>query len=299
MIITKLMGGLGNQLFQYAIARSLSIQKKTELKLDLTAYFDPHNFRTQRRYRLNFFNISESFANKKEIYYLKYGTKSELIGEFLEKINRFLPTFPLKASSYVKEKSFAYNSEIIDTNTEIYIEGYWQSEKYFKNHEFTIRNDLTLKPEFNVSNNLLANKMNSVNAVNLHVRRGDFISDPETRKFHGICSQDYYQKGINIILNSVNDPHFFVFSDEPEWAQKNLEIPIPVTFMTENGSEKDYEDLRLMSLCKHHIIANSSFSWWGAWLSNNPDKIVISPATWFNNPSVDTRDLIPDSWIKI
>jgi hypothetical protein len=136
-------------------------------------------------------------------------------------------------------------------------------------------------------------------AVSIHVRRGDYVSDAGTNRFHGTCSVDYYHDAVDRISGFAPASHFFVFSDGIDWAKENLRLRQPVTYVDFNDGEKNYEDLRLMSLCKHHIIANSSFSWWGAWLNPNPDKIVIAPKKWFNDPSINTDDLIPNSWLRL
>ena len=139
----------------------------------------------------------------------------------------------------------------------------------------------------------------SSDAVAIHVRRGDYISNQNTTEFHGICSLDYYHKAIDEIISKVNDPHFFVFSDDPEWTQENLKIDAPTTYVAHNSSDKNYEDLRLMSLCNHFIIANSSFSWWGAWLSRNESKIVIAPSRWFQDIKYNDSDRLPEEWKRI
>ncbi len=181
----------------------------------------------------------------------------------------------------------------------MYLQGYWQSEKYFKDIEKIIRDDFTFSEEPDYQNKQMADTIKCCEAVSLHVRRGDYVSNPVTTEYHGICSEDYYRRAVREVERYCKNPQFFVFSDDPSWAKENLETGYPTTIIDFNGSEKDYEDLRLMSLCQHHIIANSSFSWWGAWLSWNPQKIVIAPKKWFNRPEINTQDLIPESWIRI
>ena len=139
----------------------------------------------------------------------------------------------------------------------------------------------------------------AVNSVSIHVRRGDYLTNPVTFQTHGLCDIDYYKKAIDEILDLVDKPHFFIFSDDQSWAKSNIIFGAPTDYVMHNNSLKNYEDLRLMSYCRHHIIANSSFSWWGAWLGNNPEKIVIAPKKWFNDPKIDTTDLIPDTWLRL
>ena len=133
--------------------------------------------------------------------------------------------------------------------------------------------------------------------MSIHIRRGDYVSNKITNLTHGVCGIEYYINAINYISKHVEQPYFFVFSDEPEWARENLKITFPITYINHNTSQNDFEDMRLLSLCKQHIIANSSFSWWGAWLSRNDNKIVIAPKKWFNEYKADTKDLYPDDWI--
>ena len=181
----------------------------------------------------------------------------------------------------------------------VYLEGFWHSEKYFKDIENVIRQEFTIRDEPDALNKEMANKIMACEPVSIHIRRGDYVSDKKTNEFHGTCSLEYYNDAIGIITKEIKAPHFFVFSDDPVWVQDNLKLKFSTTYLVYNGAEKAYEDLRLMSLCKHHIIANSSFSWWGAWLSGNPYKIVIAPKKWFNDETIDTSDLIPDEWFRI
>jgi hypothetical protein len=136
-------------------------------------------------------------------------------------------------------------------------------------------------------------------AVSLHVRRGDYASNPVTNQYHGTCSLRYYLDAVSTLVSLGVQPRLFVFSDDIPWAQASLRFDFPVTFVGHNPASADHEALRLMSMCRHHIIANSSFSWWGAWLGSHPDKVVIAPRKWFNGATHDTRDLIPASWRQV
>ncbi len=142
----------------------------------------------------------------------------------------------------------------------------------------------------------MAAQIGKVNAVSLHVRRGDYLA----LAAHNVCTEDYYQAALQKVVDlSGETPQVFIFSDEPDWARSNLSLPCERTIVDFNGPETDYEDLRLMSLCKHNIIANSSFSWWGAWLNANPDKIVTAPETWFGNRKLNNPDILPQKWVPI
>jgi len=292
MILIQLNGGLGNQMFQYAIGRCLAHSLNTELKLD-TSQFQPDNL---RNYALSVFRIVENFATPIDLtrvrrplaWSIKYPV--DLLRSMIQ------PNAPIL---YIKESKFHFDPEILALPDNLYLEGYWQSEKYFKVIEKIIRNDFTFSVEPDYLNKQMADQIRICESVSIHVRRGDFVTNPTTNAYHGTCSVDYYKKAIQIIKNRVHQPQFFIFTDDPIWVREHLDTGYPTVFVDFNGPEKDYEDLRLMSLCQHHIIANSSFSWWGAWLCQNTEKIVIAPIKWFNKPDINTQDLIPDTWIRL
>ena len=137
------------------------------------------------------------------------------------------------------------------------------------------------------------------NAVSLHVRRGDYVSDPATNRFHGTCSPDYYRQAVDYVIGRAGVPHLFVFSDDQEWTRANLQFAVPRRSSSANPPDCGYRDMQLMARCRHHIIANSSFSWWGAWLNPSPEKIVVAPKQWFSSPRNDTRDLVPPNWVRM
>jgi len=203
---------------------------------------------------------------------------------------------PFRKNSYILEKGFAFDPEVLKSPDDVYLEGYWQSEKYFASTEGLLRREFTIRQSLSGRNQEMAARIAGCNTVSLHVRRGDYVSNPNASRVHGLCGADYYQAAVRRIAEIVPQPHLFVFSDDPEWAARNLHLDHPMTIVTGNDTQRDYEDLHLMSLCKHHIVANSSFSWWGAWLDTNPDKIVIVPARWFAREQHDTRDLFPPAW---
>lgn len=292
MIIVKLIGGLGNQMFLYAIARSLAYIKQTDFKMDITG-FESYSL---RKYELGNFNIVEHFANSKEIQ--KFKEKKPFLSAFFGKI--FVHSPNSKYHYYKEKKIFNYDPMVFELKGNIYLDGYWQTEKYFKNIENVIINEFTVKTEPDAKNKDLLYKIKSCNAaVAIHVRRRDFVTNPQTESFHGTCSLNYYRKCVDIIAKRIDNPYFFIFSDDPKWTKENLKIGFPSIFISHNGPNKGYEDLRLMSHCKHFIIANSSFSWWGAWLSRNSNKIVLTPKRWFRKEGINTTDLIPEGWIRI
>ncbi|ACL17490.1 glycosyl transferase family 11 [Methanosphaerula palustris E1-9c] len=295
MIIVRLKGGLGNQLSQYALGRKIAHLHNTELKLD-TTWFTTISSDTPRTYRLNNYNIIGTIASAKEIQLIERG-RAQGRGYLLSKISDLLT--PMYRRTYVRERMHTFDKAILTVPDNVYLDGYWQTEKYFKDIEEILRREVTLKDEPDSINLEMAERIQACHSVSLHVRRGDYVSNPTTQQFHGCCSIDYYNRAISLIEEKVDDPSFFIFSDDLPWAKENLDIPGEKTFVAHNGPEKEYCDLWLMSLCQHHIIANSSFSWWGAWLGQDAEKMVIAPRRWALSESFDTSDIIPDSWITI
>lgn len=290
MIITHIIGGLGNQLFQYAMARRIAYKNNITLKLDISDY----TTYKLREFKLNQFNIVAEPATQEEIQrFIK--NRNRVCLKLIRTYNSFLP---FTSRSYVEERFFYYDPETTKLSDDIYLEGHWPSEKYFLDIEHIIRQEFTLKSEMDTYHQDLKKQIETVESVSIHIRRGDYVSNPVTNKIHGTCPSDYYNNAIGIITDKIPNPHFFIFSDDPEWVHENFKIPYTTTIMRGND-QKDCEDLILMSSCKNHIIANSSFSWWGAWLNPRKDKMVISPAKWYQGADYDTRDLLPGSWITI
>ena len=288
MIISRLNGGLGNQMFQYAFARHLSIKNSTNLKYDFIYYAGD----SKRKYALGCFNIDIEKANRQEI--KKFlGTKKP----FISRIQRYLQIEINK--KVLREKKLNFDKSNLSFGGEAYLIGYWQSEKYFEDIENVICKEFQFKKKPAGKNKSMLKRIMSTNSISIHVRRSDYVIDRKTNEFHGVTKVQYYKKAIELVLNKKDKPTFFVFSDDIEWCVKNFDFIKGITFVDYNEQEKSYEDMRLMSSCKHNIIANSSFSWWGAWLNQNEDKIIIAPQKWFRSKNINTKDLIPKSWIMI
>ena len=200
--------------------------------------------------------------------------------------------------SYLRERSPAFDPNILSLSDGVYLDGFWQSEKYFLDIEAILRKEFSLREPPSFRSLGLAKQITPSNAVSIHIRRGDYLAQDKIA-FHGVCSLDYYLAAVTIISRRISSPHFFVFSDDHEWAEKNLKLSYPITFAHDSDNKKPYEDIWAMSLCSHHIIANSSFSWWGAWLSANPDKFVIAPKQWFRLQTMDAKDIVPERWLRI
>lgn len=292
MIITNIIGGLGNQMFQYAVARALSIKLGVSLKLDVD---DFHGYALHQGFELKrLFNSEIEVASNVDKHIVLGWRKSYLMRRLTKKrVFSFI-----KNKNYIVEPSFAYWSGVTQLNDNVYLDGYWQSYKYFNEFSDTIKADFTFQLPLTTQNKELSVQIAEVNAVSLHVRRGDYVSNTKANATHGVCSLDYYHDAIEHILNHVEEPVFFIFSDDIAWVKDNLAINARVVFIDHNTGKESFNDMRLMRLCQHHIIANSSFSWWGAWLGINDNKIVIAPKKWFAQTN-STNDLIPTNWLTL
>ncbi|MDC0255705.1 alpha-1,2-fucosyltransferase [Bacteriovoracales bacterium] len=289
MIIVRLYGGLGNQLFQYSFGYSLAKKLNQDFLIDI-GEFEVLSKNTKRRYGLKNYKISSKTLSSQNIKNYKIAKISPLYKVLRKSLNYL----PLGTLGYFREKASEYQPNIQGNRSSGYFDGYWQSFKYFND----FRKDLTkefVPKEFNQQNNQLKNEILKTNSVSLHIRRGDFVSDKETNKFHGLCSLDYYYRAIKDLESQDNNLFFYVFSDEPKWAKKSLKIDFPTQIVDINGERNPENDLHLMSHCKHHIIANSTFSWWGAWLAERKGKRVYAPKFWTSKKRA-TEDLILPLW---
>jgi hypothetical protein len=288
MIVVRLIGGLGNQMFQYALARHLAIKTNSVLKLDISDLMkkEKNLNHTHRDFELNNFKIKAEIANSNEI------------SEFKSKKIRFITKLILKLfpninflTSIIIEKKITYNKWILKYKGNKYLDGYWQSESYFKDIRSQLLEDFTLTNLENDNISDIVKEIKNNDSVSLHIRRGDYIS--KYSNYYYTQTPNYYYQAVAIIKEKNPNIKVFIFSDEIEWAKENIQLDVEVFFVKPN---KSYEDIYLMSLCKHNIIANSTFSWWGAWLNNNQNKICIAPKNWYKNPKMKT-DLIPKNWI--
>lgn len=288
MYIFQLMGGLGNQMFQYAAGKSLSDKTGIEFSID----FDCPYRHIKYRYNLDVFKLKVKSASAADIWKSKPKTK------VLKRL------FMMTGKDYncklvTEKKDFVFDPEFFGIEDGSYVRGFWQSEKYFKDIANTIREDFSFVSEPEGRNKEFADQIASSQSVSLHIRRGDYVKVAETNSLHGVCSISYYKQAINILSEKIQNPVFFIFSDDMDWVKENFSIQAEHYYVDENNAATNFEDLRLMSLCRHNIIANSSFSWWGAWLNASKSKIVVAPKQWMNDPSFETPDLIPASWIRL
>ena len=289
MILTQLTGGLGNQMFQYACGLAVSLK----LGVPLGFYFYSAKGNTKRNFELQAFNISQNYLLQDQKAFLNIQIAAQQCFHFLTKRQlSFLPRI-------FKEYGFTYTTEISSVKDNSLLIGYWQSEKYFTKIKSQIHNEFSLKEPLDSKNQKMLVLIQKTNSVGIHVRRGDYVSSKVAAEFHGALSLEYYQQALSQIESSVQKPTYFIFSDDLKWVQENLHFNGKKYFVDGNTGKDAYKDLHLLSNCKHNIIANSSFSWWGAWLNSDRKKIIIAPKQWTKNQSVSTIDLIPPSWIQI
>jgi hypothetical protein len=267
MVIVRILGGLGNQMFQYAYAKSLDV-KGINVKLDLS---EIKKYKLHGGYQLDKFNITVEHVKKLKLLFFK--------------LNPFY---------HFKEKNLMFDKNLLQFNSDKYVKGYFQSEKYFLNIRETLLENFTFNKKKTNSTNKYIDQIKKIeNSCSIHIRRGDYVTNLETNQIHGICSLKYYEKGIQLIMKKYKNVKFYIFSDDISWAKKNLKITDSV-FIDHKCTP--HEDLYLMSICKHNITANSSFSWWGAWLNKNKSKTVIAPTHWYKTKN---NEIVPKNWIKI
>ena len=287
------MGGLGNQLFQYALGRWLAKERSASLKLDLSWF----QMQTLRSYQLDTLKISAEIASPEDIEKLKRANWGGMKGRIYRAVQRRMPYYRQRV---VAEQVPFFDSHIVkNVSRNVYLMGYWQSERYFSSIASLLRGELKLKEPFSPDYQAWREKISKVKSVSLHVRRGDYVNNPHINQFHSICSIAYYAEAISYIRQRLPETTIFVFSDDIAWARQNLTSYFPIEFVELKNTNRDQEELSLMSLCNHHIIANSSYSWWGAWLGACSEKIVIAPEKWFNDEGQNTKDLIPVTWIRL
>ncbi len=258
----SIKAGLGNQLFQYTYGRSLELSGKRVV-------FD-----------ISFFHGNSAPGDTKRAFALdKFNIKTQA---------------PMETSTHMWCGIYKKIRRLFG----MHVDEYYQVETYANRIETHIQKEFTLKQPLSLEGKQILLNIQKSQSVSIHIRRGDYVTDPKTHAYHGVCSPEYYVNAIKHITEVVGEsPHFFIFTDDIIWAKKHLNLE-NVTFVSGNGLP-DYEELMLMSACKHNIIANSSFSWWGAWLNKNTKKIVIAPKEWFAHRQKNDTDIVPSSWIRI
>jgi len=287
MIVVKLQGGLGNQMFQYATGKAVAKRNQTSLQLDLDFLLDRSSDNGShfvfRNYDLDVFRLNASFATQGQEQ--KYKSQS-----VLDKI-----ASGFKNKKVYKELFFHYDENALDQKPDLYLDGYWQSPLYFESIEQELRKDFVFAHGIEETSNEVFREIESTDSICVNVRRGDFL----TNSFHGVCDMNYFKQAIEFIGDKLSNPHFFVFSDDLRWCEENFKLEFPMTLVGEEHNGFKYSNkLQLMSSCKHFIIPNSTFAWWAVWLCNRNDNIVIAPKKWFADETINTNDLIPQRWLR-
>ncbi len=278
MIIIQLKGGLGNQMFQYALYKSLKKRGK-EVKIDEVTGFENDKLRTPV---LSGWGAEYEKASKKEIVDI---TDSKM--DIFSRIRRKLTG---RKTHRIDEESGKFNPAILDMD-EAYLVGYWQSDKYFCDKEVIdeIKKTFEKRPHDLMTNAFSWSTLQQIEcceSVSLHVRRTDYI-DEEHNHIHNICTEKYYKNAIDKVRKEHPSAVFFIFTDDKEWCREHFKGPNFIVVELEEGKGTDIAEMTLMSRCKHHILANSSFSWWSAWLNDSPEKMVLVPEKWINNRDMD------------
>lgn len=295
MIRVALNGGLGNQLFQYAAAKTLAVKHGTSLEFDVIPLYSKLQLSALATYRkpeLDVFCIEAQtngmlFKNK----FLYPLSKTQFF------LNRFYNRWKF---NYYMEKDFAFDGSVMELPDNTYLDGHFQSERYFKPAEEIIRKECRFKRPLTGQNSEWEKLINNAVSVSVHIRRGDYVALQKNIQKHGTTSPEYYKKAVSYIAEKINQPVFFIFTDDVPWVREHFTLDFPFHIIGNNTTaDSSHLDMQLMSFCRHHIICNSTFSWWGAWLNNKSDKTVIAPEKWFADPSINSKDIYPPDWIKL
>jgi len=300
MICMRLMGGLGNQMFQYALGRRLAYERNTELLLDAT-YYDHVPTKVlhhvPRTYDLDVFNINARLLDPVQDSWLP--CYSDAVAHHVKHaLKRRLNLYEYFDGCRVLEASepSALEADVFSIGRTCYLIGYWQNEQYFKIIDDLIRREFAFKTPFHTAVTDIAHEMANAHSLCLNVRRGDFVTNP----FHGFSGVDYIYQALDRMRSLVDVDKIYVFSDEVNWCQENLRFDVAHEFVGHELAGRKFSSyLFLMTQCRHFIIPNSSFGWWAAWLARNPQKVVIAPSRWLNVPDVDMAGIIPQGWITI
>lgn len=318
MIIIRLTSGLGNQLFQYATARNIAYKHNTILKIDKISYYSD-DFRSCElfNYKINAYEIKTTdllklkplqgyfllfvkfFAGRIRAARLYLKFESKWLNYYAHYNTKFSQLNPLIKKRILIQRYYHYDDEILKTPDNIYLIGYFQSWKYFNDIRSILIKEL--QPKFPIigKNNEILTTIRDCNSVSIHIRRGDYFTNKENRELFEVYNLEYFQKAIQLIKTKINNIQLFLFSDDINWVKNNFKVDEEIYYIEKQDERQTIIDLYLMSNCKHNIISNSSFSWWGAWLNNNPEKIVIAPKKWLNSDDYNIKDLLPPNWIRI
>ena len=289
-VVVRLFGGLGNQMFQYATAKAVALRSGAELLLDLSWF----STASDRQYALGPLQVSARTLAEIP----PEGATGRLLRKALHRFSRHSDKY-WQGRPVFREKHFHFDPAVLDVRAPVCLDGYFQSERYFLEYRALIASEFTVATPLGSLAQAMLERMATHDAICLHVRRGDYVANMTTKAFHGLCPLDYYHQGLRIVGEGLLKPHCYVFSDDPQWVHANFSPECPMSVVDIHGAHEAHEDLRLMAACKHFVIANSSLSWWGAWLCSYPDKRIVAPKNWFQSSTNDPKDLIPDHWVRI
>ncbi|MDB5540638.1 MAG: fucT2 [Devosia sp.] len=277
-VTVAISGGLGNQMFKYAAARALALRHGGDVGLDVTFYRNSRH----RHFELDAFPIiAKRLVPASGGFWKRFGAKSRE---------------PEARARVYREPHFRFDPAFLDLALPVVLDGYFQSPRYFESSAEAIRRELTPPPARDSESLAIARAMTERDSAAVHVRRGDYVSKAHVNAIHGTCSIAYYQRAIEQL---PGDSTVFVFSDDIAWARANLPAVRRLVFVGDAGPRPGLADLWLMTLAQHHIVANSSFSWWGAWLAAPGNGRKFAPARWFADASLDDRDLVPADWTRV
>ena len=282
MIVVKLAGGMGNQMFQYALGKLNAMKYNKKLILDLSFLLDRNqgsNF-TYRDYDLEIFKLGVETVDSVNL--------DDTFVTVVEPGNHFI------------NQQFTNLYDHISKDKNIYISGYFQKHEYIKDIRNDLLIDFAITDKIEETSKKLLSEINTTNSICINIRRADYVTNKNMTAFHGVYGKNYIDNGMSIITDKVDSPHIFIFSDDMKWCKDNLTFDYPHTFVDHTHKGRKFgQYLFLMSKCKHFIIPNSSFGWWAAWLCENKNKIVITPSKWFQDPNMVTQGLKPTDWISV
>ena len=293
MIIVHIFKGLGNQLTQYATGRALALRRGTELRLDVSSYESAPS----RRFGLGHFNVQAAVATAADVARVRR-TGNSFVARAYRAVDLLKPYYKRR---FVRDPLWRFDPNMFKVSRNAYLYGYWGHERYFSDYRSVLLDECDVKEEFVTPARDLIDEVSDASSVSVHIRRGDYVTDEYAASLFGALPLNYYQRAMARMVASVPDACFYVFSDDIAWARDALGGRYPTVYVDRFSTDEDYLDLKVMSCCKHNIIANSTFSWWGAWLNRNPAKIVMAPYEWYRPEKIDNDDVVitPPSWIRL
>ena len=295
MIVTKLQGGHSNQLFQYATGRALAARHGVELVMDVRWFDAIAEGDTRRAFELEQYSLDQNLVDGRSLALRESTSRAFPLRGLLPRASRRGPTLVP-----YRQLGNGYDPRVLSLPDNSYLEGWWQDERYFSEIRATLLAELQLRSSVNGRNAEVLRQIRNGASVSMHVRRGDYVTNPAATSFHGVLGIGYYEAALEELSRrtGLREPNLFVFSDDIEWCKRHLRIPQRMHFV--DGANSGAEDMHLMRHCDHHIVANSSFSWWGAWLGEHPAKVVVAPKRWFKDHDANTETgIVPPSWVRL